>query len=154
MITFTKVKKPYGWLGNMAPYPIMFHGKEYRTSEALFQVMRFNDEEVIEEIRAQKSPMAAKMIAKKHKDKMVVKPCSTKDLMNMRKVLAQKVGQHPELKEMLLETGDERIIEDCTKRDRGSARYWGAVLVDEKWEGRNFLGKLWMIVRRKLHENK
>jgi ribA/ribD-fused uncharacterized protein len=147
MITFTKVKLPYGWLGNMAPYPVTYEGKEYRTTEALFQALRFDDDEVIEEIRAEKSPMSAKMIAKKHKEKMVIVPCGPRDLMNMRKVIGLKVEQHPELKEMLIGTGDETIIEDCTKRDRGSARFWGAVLVDGEWEGKNFLGKIWMIVR-------
>lgn len=31
IITFTKVKLPYGWLGNMAPFPLSIDGG-WRTS--------------------------------------------------------------------------------------------------------------------------
>ena len=64
-ILIRKVKDLHGWLGNMSPYPIEFNGKLYRTTEALFQALRFSDEEVIEAIRAEKSPMAAKFAAKR-----------------------------------------------------------------------------------------
>jgi ribA/ribD-fused uncharacterized protein len=152
-IAFTKVSAPFGWLGNMSAYPVEYEGKKYRTTEALFQCLRFEDEDVIEEIREQKSPMAAKMIAKKHKEKMVVEAGSMKDVKNMYRVLALKLEQHPDLREMLLKTEDRIIIEDCTRRDRGSARVWGAVLVDGEWEGKNYLGKLWMMLRNKLCES-
>jgi predicted NAD-dependent protein-ADP-ribosyltransferase YbiA (DUF1768 family) len=42
-IWFKGVKEPNGWMGNMAPYPITYNGQVWRTSEALFQSMRFND---------------------------------------------------------------------------------------------------------------
>jgi len=149
MITFTKSKLPFGWMGNMSPFPVEHEGKEWRTAEALFQAMRFDDEEIKEAIRAEKSPMGAKFLAKKHADKMTVDQCSNQDVKNMWVVIKLKVRQHPELQEQLLETGDQEIIEDCTKRDRGSSRFWGAVLVGEEWEGQNVLGKLWMKLREK-----
>ena len=37
IIAFTKVALPFGWLGNMAPYPVTYGGKAWRTTEALFQ---------------------------------------------------------------------------------------------------------------------
>ena len=52
--------------------------------------------------------MTAKMIAKKHRDKMVVEPRSQQDLDNMRLVLRLKVDQNPEVKRILLATKDER----------------------------------------------
>ena len=61
-IAFTKVTLPYGWLGNMAPFPVLYGLLEWRTTEALFQALRFAaDDPVRELIRAEKSPMAAKM---------------------------------------------------------------------------------------------
>jgi predicted NAD-dependent protein-ADP-ribosyltransferase YbiA (DUF1768 family) len=39
-IWFTKVNLPYGWLGNMAPYPVLHDGCSWLTTEALFQAMR------------------------------------------------------------------------------------------------------------------
>jgi predicted NAD-dependent protein-ADP-ribosyltransferase YbiA (DUF1768 family) len=76
IIAFTKVKLPYGWLGNMSPFPIEHDGKTWRTTEALFQALRFEDEEIRELIREQKSPMAAKMMAKKHRESMTIQPLS------------------------------------------------------------------------------
>jgi N-glycosidase YbiA len=149
-ILIRKVKEPHGWLGNMSPYSIELNGKRFRTSEALFQAMRFEDEDVIEEIRAEKSPMAAKFVAKRNKERMVIEPCGETDIENMRECLRLKVSQHPELKELLLGTGGEDIIEDCSKRRRGSGLFWGAALKKDAWEGQNWLGTLWMEQRAKL----
>lgn len=152
IISFTKVRLPYGWLGNMSPFPINFAGKEWCTTEALFQAMRFNDPEIQEEIRSQKSPMAAKLVAKGKVEKMVVKQLSEQDLDNMMTCIKLKVEQHPELKQQLLETGNARIIEDVTNRGRkGSNLFWGALLNENgEWEGTNALGELWMILREEL----
>ena len=149
-ITFTKVKLPYGWLGNMGPYPVKYEGNRWRTTEALFQALRFDDEAIKEELRAITSPMGVKMRAKRHKAKMVVVPQSEQDLANMEMVLRLKLEQHPELKQKLLDTGDETIIEDCGKRFRGSGKFWGAAFKDGQWLGENMLGKLWMKLRDEL----
>lgn len=149
-IVIGKVKDEGGCWGNMAPYPVIFNGKRWLTSEALFQAMRFADDEIREAIRNEKSPMGAKMKAKKNKEKMVVTPMSEADLDNMRLVLRLKVEQHPELQEMLLETGDAFMVEDCTRRQRGSGLFWGAALIDGSWVGKNWLGKLWMELRDEL----
>ena len=66
-IIIGKVKEEGGCWGNMAPYPVEYNGKRWLTTEALFQAMRFEDEEVREQIRNEKSPMVAKMKAKKNK---------------------------------------------------------------------------------------
>jgi ribA/ribD-fused uncharacterized protein len=149
-IIIGKVKDDGGWWGNMAPYPIEYEGKRWLTSEALFQAMRFDDEVVKEAIRNEKSPMGAKMKAKKNKDKMVVQPMSEADLDNMRMALRMKVEQHPELQELLIDSGDAFIVEDCTRRQRGSGMFWGAALIDGEWVGKNWLGTLWMELREEL----
>ena len=149
IITFTKVKLPYGWLGNMSPYPIEYEGKEWRTTEALFQALRFEDEEIRELIRSQKSPMAAKMMAKKHRELMKIQPMSDEDYGNMTLCLILKLKHHPNLIDDLLKTEDFVIIEDVTARgSRGSNLYWGAML-DENgdWIGENKLGRSWMYLR-------
>ena len=150
-IAFTKVAAAYGWLGNMAPYPIHYMDKDWRTTEALFQAMRFRDEEIIELIRKEKSPMSAKMIAKSHKDKMTIVPMSEQDLDNMRLCLNLKLEQHDYLVKSLLDTGDHELIEDVSKRPHGSGMFWGAAwnMTAEPffWDGHNWLGKLWMELR-------
>jgi ribA/ribD-fused uncharacterized protein len=148
-IAFTKVKLPYGWMGNMSPHPITLVGVTWRSTEALFQAYRFElGSPIREEIRSQTSPMAAKMIAKREKDKMVIIPQSQEDLRLMETVLELKLDQHPHLRKELQATGDALIIEDCTKRQHGSGLFWGAGLqTDGTWLGENHLGKLWMKLR-------
>ena len=99
-IWFSKVAEENGWMGNMAPYSIEYEGKEWRTSEALFQSMRFEDESIKEIIRLEKSPMAAKMKAKKFRAQMVIVPMSEKDVENMRICVRLKIEQHSDLKKI------------------------------------------------------
>lgn len=148
VISFTKVALPHGWLGNMSPYPIEFGGKIWRTSEALFQALRFKDEEIQEQIRAEKSPMGAKMVMKSHSDSIILEKHGKKDLMNMKMCLKIKLAQHPQLVDLLIATGDLPIIEDVTKRGRSESNlFWGALLENDEWIGENQLGKLWMELR-------
>lgn len=155
MIAFTKVKLPYGWLGNMAPYPVSHKRTTFRTSEALFQALRFEESSpIVKTIRDEKSPMAAKMVAKSNRTKMIVEPQSPTDLANMRYVIYLKLRHHPTLKTMLIDTGDEEIIEDVTARSHGSGLFWGAAKnVNNVWVGENHLGKIWMVTRNYLQNN-
>jgi ribA/ribD-fused uncharacterized protein len=150
-ISFTKVALPHGWLGNMSPYPITYKGKDWRTTEALFQALRFEDEEIIEAIRLEKSPMGAKMKAKKHKLSMVTEPQSGEDIDNMVMCIDLKLEQHPDLRKQLLETRGLVIVEDVTSRPRGSGLFWGAQKLETGWSGRNILGKVWMDARDALN---
>ena len=83
---------------------------------------------------------------------MIVEPMSTPDLNNMRICLHLKMDAHPELAERLIATGDERIIEDCTNRPRGSGLFWGAKNDDGEWIGENWLGRLLMELREELND--
>ena len=153
-ITFTKVSLPFGWLGNMAAFPIQYGGHRWRTSEALFQALRFEDDLIREEIRKQTSPMSAKMIAKQleYRDRMVIEPMSHADLENMRMCLRLKFNQHALLKRNLLNTGTELIIEDIGRRNGLRHLFWGAKLVNGEWVGQNHMGQLLMAVREEMKE--
>tara|TARA_R110000782_G_scaffold54693_1_gene115729 strand:+ start:53 stop:553 length:501 start_codon:yes stop_codon:yes gene_type:complete len=158
VIGFTKVALPYGWLGNMSPYPIEFGGQTWKTSEALFQSLRFNDNDIKELIRNEKSPMGAKLIMIENKDYITTEQHSPKDVNNMKMCLLFKLMQHPNLIEELLLSGDRTIIEDVTARgDKGGNLFWGAMLVEGEdgfnWVGRNTLGKLWMELRESHKKN-
>ena len=147
-IWFSKVAEENGWMGNMASYSIEYEGKEWRTSEALFQSMRFEDESIKEIIRLEKSPMAAKMKAKKFRDQMVVVPMSEKDVENMRMCVRLKLEQHPELKEDLIATGNETIYENIGKRNGERHKFWGAKKIsDTEADGLNMMGKILMDLR-------
>ena len=145
---FNGVKEPNGWMGNMAPYPIKFDGKVWRTSEALFQSMRFDDDSVKEIIRGEKSPMGAKMKAKKNRDQMVVVPMSELDVENMRKCVKMKFDAHPQLKRQLMNTKDSFIYEDIGNRNGERHKFWGAKKLSEsEGDGNNMMGKILMDLR-------
>lgn len=153
-ILINKVKDHSGWLSCMSAHPVKYKGLEFRTCEGLFQWLRFNgNPEVQEEIREAKSPMAAKMIARKNRDLLnrgVKWDEAPEDIELMKLCLMIKIEQHPDLQEKLIETGDATIIEDCTSHDRESARFWGMVYKGNNWIGENMLGKLWMELRNEL----
>jgi len=147
-IGFTKVALPYGWLGNMAPYPVEFKGKVWRTTEALFQAMRFDDETIREKIREQKSPMGAKFVAKRNTLLAKVVRGSAQDLANMELCVKLKLEQHTQLKGDLKKTGDTVLFEDVSARkNKAGSLTWGAVLENEEFIGENALGNIWMKFR-------
>ncbi len=145
-VVFRKVSGEYGWLSNMSPHKV----QGFKTAEALFQSLRFDDLDVIDKIRACNSPMAAKMCAKKYVDKMVVGPRGLKDRINMKFTLMCKVEENPDLKTALLALGPCVIIEDVTARPNESGLFWGMKKTDAGWEGQNQLGKMWMDLHNSL----
>ncbi len=164
-IAFNKVKEPYGWLGNMSPYPIVCDGEYFRTSEHLYQAMKFirfggdwkknkilND--IVMEIADAKSPMVAKWIAHKHHKHVTVRIYKNGyvgyDLFtNMSRCLKMKIVQNKELRQMLLDTGTKTIIEDCSGRKPSP---WGAQFKGDDWYGENKLGICWMNLRTRIRE--
>ncbi len=126
MITFTKVALPYGWLGNMSPFPVMHEGVRWYTTEHLFQALRFPKESSVRDlIGKSKSPMSAKMTAKKYSSEMVVVPRTSADLDNMRLCLMLKAASYPKVLADLLATGDEKLVEDVSARPSAASLYWG-----------------------------
>jgi ribA/ribD-fused uncharacterized protein len=147
-----KVREPFGSLGNMSQHPIEYAGQTWPTAEALFQALRFAaDDPVVEQLRMETNPMRAKWLAKSRAEAFVVQPMTAGDVFNMTDVLREKLKQHADVREVLASTTGHEIIEDCTKRQRGSGLFWGAALRDDgKWYGRNQLGRLWMQLRSEL----
>lgn len=135
----------------MSAHPISWDGIPFRTAEHFFQWLRFRAyPEVQDAIQAERSPLAAKWVAQKHKHLLGRSGSwdeSAEDIELMRLVIREKVGQHPDLAKQLKRTGAFRLIEDCTHRDKGSARFWGAVQGRDHWHGENVLGCLWMAMR-------
>ncbi len=150
-VWFKKVAEEYGWMGNIAPYPITYNGHVWLTSEALFQSMRFNDPVIQEEIRQQKSPMSFKMKYKSHRAHQIIVPMSPQDIANMEACVLLKFQQHPELARLLMATGNQHIYEDASNRKGVSAGFWG-VYRDPKnpimpINGTNMMGEILIKVR-------
>lgn len=147
-VVFCKTREQWGGLSNMAGgYPITVGGHAFRTSEALYQAMRFPDHpEIQRAIVDQKSPMAAKMTAKAHLN------LSRPDwevgqqvrLAVMQWALALKWTQNPAFRELLQSTGGKMIVE-LSRRDM----FWGAVTtrMEGMLVGDNMLGNMLVILR-------
>lgn len=76
------------------------------------------------------------------------------DIEFMKVCLELKLQYHPDLKHLLIETKNARIVEDCSSRSGGSGNFWGASLVNGKWQGSNVMGKLRMNLRDDLQSGK
>jgi len=153
-ISFRKTREEWGGLSNMcAGYPIEIQGIEIRTSEALYQSLKFPDHAFVQrEILEQKSPMSAKMKAKKHRA-YIHEDWEENKLEAMYYSLLCKAYANPYDKllgmrsflHLLKRTGDRRIVEISHKD-----RFWGAVRDKEDLsiaKGHNHLGGLLEVVR-------
>jgi ribA/ribD-fused uncharacterized protein len=152
-IWFKKVAEPYGWMGNMAPYPIQYAGKTWRTSEALFQSLRYADTAIIEQIRQQKSPMGAKLVAKSSVNIVhrVIDAMSPQDVANMEMCVLLKFQQHPDIAKLLKATAPNPIYEDATNRKKVNDLFWGMHRdpnnPEQPIQGQNTMGEILMRVR-------
>jgi ribA/ribD-fused uncharacterized protein len=150
MVLIHAVKEPFGDLGNMSAQEVKYRGMDFKTSEHLFQWLRFEGHpKVQQKIFHRKSPMTVKMTAKSFRH-LLDKPDSDVDLKIMRRCLRLKMDQHEEIKNLLQSTGHKMIVEDCSARPRGDSFYWGLANINGQWVGENWLGKLWMELREKI----
>lgn len=152
VISFTKVRLPYGWMGNMSAHSVRIDGVLWRTAEHAFQAGRFPlGHKLRKGLQEIKSPMEAKMVVKPFLGEAMIELRSEEDLDLMRRITWCKMRQN-DLDEDLIATGGYVIIEDITKRNRGSGPFWGAALIDGEWVGENWLGRIWMEHRAKLRD--
>lgn len=131
----------YEFLSNFYPTPIYDNdGKEYPTVEHYFQAMKTFNLQKRELIRLAESPGKAKRISRLVQ---LREDWEDRKLDIMEKALIQKF-QIPKLREKLLATGDEELVEGNFWNDT----YWGVC----KGEGENHLGKLLMNIREKIRD--
>ena len=137
-IKFYSVGDEYGEFSNFALYPIRIKGKKWPTSEHYFQAMKFESASDREEIRKAKTPMEA---AKKGRDRRRKLRKNWEAIKNnvMREALLAKFSQHDELRILLLNTENAKLVEH-TENDS----YWGDA---GDGSGKNMLGLLLMEIR-------
>jgi hypothetical protein len=145
-IAFRKTKEKFGGLSNMASgYPLLINNVKIRSSEALYQACRYPlFPEIQKEIIEQKSPMTAKMKSKKYLNQ-TRQDWESVRFKIMRWCLEVKLLQNWEKFSLILKsTGDKPIVE-ATPKDK----VWGAVLINDSYEGVNALGRLLMELRER-----
>jgi ribA/ribD-fused uncharacterized protein len=142
-IRFYRIREPYGEFSNFSPHPIELKGRTWPTSEHYFQAQKFAGTEHEEAVRLAKSPMIAARMGRSRERPLRPDWESAKEDI-MREALHAKFTQHPDLRSLLLHTGDAEIIEH-TRNDN----YWGD---GGDGSGKNRLGEMLMELRTKLKQ--
>jgi ribA/ribD-fused uncharacterized protein len=140
VIEFYSVHERYGEFSNFSPYPIHLQGKRWPTSEHYFQAQKFLDPKDQERVRRAKTPSLAARLGRDRRRKIRPDWESVK-VSVMREAVEAKFRQHPDLQNLLLSTGEARLVERTNKD-----RFWGA---GDDGRGQNMLGRILMDLRRK-----
>jgi ribA/ribD-fused uncharacterized protein len=128
---------------NFASYPIDIEGERWATTEHYYQAQKFMDPALQAEIRNAEHAAKAKRLANKHKAAIRPDWDAVKDDV-MYRCVRQKFAQHASMRELLLSTGDEDIVENAP-----NDYYWG---VGRDGTGRNMLGCILMRLRNELRK--
>jgi len=145
-VLFYEKNEPFYEFTNFSPHDVTYKGKRYPTSEHLFQALKFLDghPEIAERIRnCGERPMLAFDEAHRYQ-KLVRSDWRQVNVEKMEVALRLKFTQHPDLKALLLGTGDADLVED-SPRDY----FWG---IGADHTGRNELGKALVRLREELHQ--
>ncbi|HYD64159.1 NADAR family protein [Azospirillum sp.] len=138
-------EKPYGAFSNLYRRDITFEGEVFATSEHAYQAGKARKPAVRKWLMDAPSPALLAMAAHGLYYWDVAPGWSTTKFDRMRAVLRAKFTQHKDLCELLLSTGDARLVESATV-DNEVNRLWGEV----NGVGRNMLGVLLMELRTQL----
>jgi len=131
--------EPYGCFSNFSCHSFQVDGTPWRTVEHYFQAMKFPGTEHEDAVRLAPAPMDAKKLGQTgplRADWEEVKD----DVM--RRAVRAKFEQNPDIRAILLGTGDEELIEDAP-----NDAYWGC---GAEGTGKNMLGKILMEIRGEL----
>jgi hypothetical protein len=144
-IKFYSTADEYGEFSNFAPFPIRLKNRTWPTTEHYFQAQKFagTDDPHADAIRKAGSPMIAARMGRDRKRRLR-RDWESAKVSVMREALAAKFDQHPHLRDLLLSTGDAKLVEHTDHDD-----YWGD---GGDGSGRNMLGQLLMEIRRRLRD--
>lgn len=133
------------YLSNFSSFRIKYREITFDTSEAAYQAEKFSDHgvglSIIAQIQCANSAYEAKKIARKYEEKYIRKEWDTFYKLDvMRHIIRAKYDQHEYIQKKLSQTGNKILIENS---HRDSFWGWG-----EDRKGHNWLGKIWMEIRK------
>lgn len=137
-IKFYSPKRSYGCFSNFSKHEVFLDGKIWPTSEHYYQAKKFLDEDLQEQVRSCSGPGLAADMGRDRSLPLRQDWEEVKDGV-MKEVLLAKFTQHADIKKILIDTGDNWLIEDSP-----IDYYWGC---GEDGTGKNMLGRLLMEVR-------
>lgn len=131
----------YGEFSNFASFPIRLKNKTWNTTEHFYQAQKFENQAYQEKVRNAESPMKAAELGRSRKGRILKNWDNKKDNV-MYEAVKAKFTQHADLRQLLLDTENARIVKH-TENDA----YWGD---GGDGKGKNMLGKILMRVREEL----
>jgi ribA/ribD-fused uncharacterized protein len=133
---------------NLFRRSILFENREFATAEHAYQAGKAKKAEVRDWILNAPTPSLVAMAAHGLYTWEIVPNWSEIKYDRMRKVLRAKFSQHEDLREVLLSTGNARLVE-VGRVDSPVNRIWGEI----NGRGQNMLGILLMELREELKNN-
>ena len=140
-VRFYHSDQPFGSLSNFSAHAIWLDGKIWPTVEHFYQAQKFTGTNRQEHIRSCETPILAKRTAGNWEVGRKPNWALIKEGV-MLAALRAKFSQHPDLRALLVGTGD-RVLVEHTHLDA----YWGSA---GDGSGKNRLGALLMVVRGEL----
>ena len=137
----------YGCFSNLFKRPVEFENEVFDTAEHAYQAGKARKPEVRAWILSAPSPALVAMAAHGLYWWDIRSDWSKIKFDRMRQVLRAKFTQHEDLGEILLSTGDLRLVESATV-DNPVNRLWGEV----NGQGKNMLGQMLMELRAQLRQ--
>lgn len=126
---------------------VVLHGLTFPSNEHAFQAAKTDDLALKEWIRTSKDAAEAKKRGRSAEVKAKMRADWDQIKVSvMEELVRQKFTRHPDLKTVLLGTGDEELVEGNWWKDK----IWGMVKESGSWVGENNLGKILMRVRTAL----
>jgi len=142
-IYFYSTRGQYGFLSNFSRHGFELEGVYWPTSEHYFQAQKFVGTPHADQIRQVKTPKDAAKMGRDRKRPLRPDWEQVKDDI-MRKGVLCKFATHADIREILLATGDEEIVENSP-----IDYYWGS---GADARGKNMLGIILMETRKILRQ--
>lgn len=142
-IYFYSTREQYGCLSNFSPHGFELDGVYWPTSEHYFQAQKFVGTPHADQIREVKSAKDAAKMGRDRKRPLRPDWNEVKDGI-MKKAVLRKFETHKDIREILLATGNELIVENSP-----IDYYWGC---GKDGSGKNRLGEILMEVREILRD--
>ncbi len=140
-IYFYSTRGTYGCFSNFSSHGFELDGMYWKTSEHYFQAQKFVGTPHVEAICHAKTPKDAAKMGRERTRPLRSDWEAVKEGV-MRKAVLKKFQTHPEIREILLSTEDEDLVENAP-----SDYYWGC---GKDGSGKNRLGAILMEVREQL----
>lgn len=138
-IYFYSTRDTYGCFSNFSPHGFELEGVYWPTSEHYFQAQKFAGTPHCEQIRLVKNPKEAAKMGRDRKRPLRSDWEQVKEEI-MGKAVLKKFQTHADIREILLGTGEEEIVENSP-----IDYYWGC---GADGSGKNRLGMILMEIRQ------